>query len=95
MNKIQPKEYYVEIDLETKDYGVIETIDTVGRFDTFDEAMRFAKTYAKDKKNFKRKWLKKADEIVLTIRHNYEFDKDGNPTEFDDEDYVKVKLKEK
>ena len=89
-NKVQPKKYCVDIDLEVEGYGSAKTIGTIGRFDTYDKAMNFAKTYAKNKKNFKKKWLKEADEILLVIRHNYEFDENGYPTESDDEDFVEV-----
>lgn len=86
------KKYSVDIDLYKEDYGVVKTLDCVGKFDAFDDAMSFAEEYAKDKSHFKKKWLKECNEIQLTIRHNIEFDEDGEAVDWEDEDVVVVDM---
>lgn len=78
--------YQIDLDIYKEGYGVVETVKGgLESFDTFEEAMTFAKEYALDLSHFDFSLLKENQEFELTIRKYYS---DG---EWDDEDVVVVK----
>lgn len=85
--------FMVDVDIYKEDYGVLETVKSdLFRSQSLEQAIKFAKKYAKEKKNFDFKYLRKVggDYYEMTIRKYYKEETEEENGDWDDYDAIKV-----
>lgn len=85
--------YTVDVDIYQEEYGVLETVQSdLLRTASLEQALKFARKYAKQKENFDFQYLDKkdGDYYMVTIRKYYKEETDEENGDWDDEEAIRV-----